>query len=83
MEKLAKKLKKNNNKLVIGKIDATLNDIDKLQIHNFPTIVFYPGNAKDKEPVELKGRKNSAEILEKFILKNAYHKEILEKNSDL
>ena len=83
LEKLAKKLKKNNNKLVIGKIDATLNDIDELQIHNFPTIVFYPGNAKDKEPVELKGRKNSAEILEKFILKNAYHKEILEKNSDL
>ena len=84
LEKLAKKLKQNNNKLLITTIDATLNDVEDFQIHNFPTIMFYPGNAKDDEPIELKGRKNSVEILEKFILKHAYNKaQEEEKNPEL
>ena len=85
LETLAKKLKKNyNNKILLATIDATLNDVDEFQIHNFPTIMFYPGNAKDQEPIELKGRKNSIEILEKFITKNAYNKiQEEEKNPDL
>ena len=70
--KLAKKLKK--NKILIATMDATLNDVDELQIHNFPTILFYPGNAKDEEPLEMKGRKNSIQSIEKFILKHAYNK---------
>ena len=46
--------------------------------------MFYPGNAKDDEPIELKGRKNSVEILEKFILKHAYNKaQEEEKNPEL
>ena len=39
---------KNNKYLVMAKMDAILNDIDELLIHSFPTIVFYPGNAKIK-----------------------------------
>ena len=74
LEKLAIKLKQNNDKIVIATIDATLNDIEDLQFHYFPTIMFYPGNAKDQEPIELKGRKNSAEIIEKFIMKHAFNK---------
>ena len=81
---LSKKLKKFNDKILIAKMDATLNDVDQFQIHSFPTIIFYPGNAKDDEPIELKGRKNSIELIEKFILKHAYHKYTEEeKNPDL
>ena len=84
LEKLAIKLKQNNNKIVIATMDATLNDIDELQFHYFPTIMLYPGNAKDQEPIELKGRKNSVEIIEKFIKKNAFNKIIEpEVNSEL
>ena len=82
--KLAVKLKKNNSKLVIATMDATLNDVDEFNIHNFPTIIFYPGNKKDEEPIEMKGRKQSSESLEKFILKHAYNKNPEEeKNQDL
>ena len=81
---LSKKLNKINNKIIFAKIDATLNDVDDFQIHNFPSIFLYPGNAKDKEPIEFKGRKNNIESIEKFILKHAYHKYINEeKNPEL
>lgn len=83
LEKLSKKLKQYNNKILIAKIDATLNDVDEVQIHNFPTILFYPGNGKDKEPLEIKGKKNSIEMIEKFIIKNGYHKYTEEKIADL
>ena len=84
LEKLAKKLKKNNSKILIATMDATANDVDEFQIHNFPTIYFYPGNAKDQEPIEMKGRKHSIESIEKFILKHAYNKIPEEdKNQDL
>ena len=83
LEKLAKKLK-NNKLLVIAKMDAILNDIDELQIHSFPTIAFYPGNAKDKEPLQMKGRKSDIEAIEKFITSNAYTMiKTEENNSDL
>ena len=87
LNKLAKKLMKNNKNLVMAKMDAVLNDIDELQIHTFPTIVFYPGNAKNKEPLEMKGRKNNIEAIKKFIVTNAYNlikeEEEEEKNSEL
>ena len=80
--KLSQKLKKGNNKLVIAKIDATLNDVENLQIHNFPTIMFYPGNVKDEEPLEIKER--DIESIETFIIKNSYNKNIEEEiNQDL
>ena len=84
LEKLAKKIKKNNSKIVIAKIDATLNDVDDLQINNFPTIVFYPGNAKNIEPLEIK-ENNNIENIEKFIMTNAFNKnnEEEERNSEL
>ena len=80
--KLSQKLKKVNNKLVIATIDATLNDVENLQIHNFPTIMFYPGNVKDEEPLEIKER--DIESIETFIIKNSYNKNIEEEiNQDL
>ena len=72
LEKLAKKLKKNNSKLVIATMDATLNDVDDLNINDFPTIVFYPGNGKDEEPLEIKER--DVDSIEKFVIKYSYNK---------
>ena len=84
LEKLAMKLKQNNDKIIFATIDATLNDIEELTFHYFPTIMLYPGNAKDQEPIELKGKKNSVEIIEKFIKKHAFNKIIEpEVNSEL
>ena len=83
---LAKKLKKYNPKLLIAKMDATLNDIEGYQIHNFPTIKFYPGNAKDKEPLNFHTRKN-IDSLYRFLKNNTYTKiieeEDLKKTTDL
>ena len=73
LEKLAKKLKKNNPKLLIAQMDASINDIEDYVIHTFPTIKFYPGNAKDKEPLNFYTRKNITSLLN-FVKKNAYHK---------
>ena len=70
---LAKKLKKNNPKLLIAKMDGTVNDVEEYQIHNFPTTKFYPGNAKDKQPLNFHSRKNINSLL-KFIKKNAFNK---------
>ena len=73
LAELANKLKKNNPKLLIAKMDASINDVEDYIIHTFPTIKFYPGNAKDKEPLSFHTRKNVTSLLN-FIKKNAYHK---------
>ena len=80
LAELSNKLKKNNKHLLIAKMDATLNDIEDVQIHNFPTIAFYPGNAKDKEPLSFYKRRNTTSLLN-FIKKNAYHK-IIDEDED-
>ena len=74
LKELWNKLRKNNKDLLIAIMDATLNDIDDVQVHNFPTIAFYPGNAKDKDPILLRGKKSTtdADIIENFIKKHAY-----------
>ena len=83
---LAKKLKKYNPKLLIAKMDATVNDVEGIQIQSFPTFRFYPGNAKDKEPLSFYTRKN-IDSLYRFIRNNTYTKiideEDLKKSTDL
>ena len=54
-------------------MDGTVNDVEEYQIHNFPTTKFYPGNAKDKQPLNFHSRKNINSLL-KFIKKNAFNK---------
>ena len=53
-------------------MDATLNDVDDLNINDFPTIVFYPGNGKDEEPLEINER--NVDSIEKFVIKYSYNK---------
>ena len=72
-EEVGIKLKDKNPKLLIAKIDGSLNEIENISISGFPTIMFFPGNQKDKKPIEYKGRRTTEDIIQ-FIKKNAYNK---------
>ena len=49
-----------------------MNDVDELKIDDLPSIIFYPGNAKEEEPLEMKER--NIENIEKFVMKYSYNK---------
>ena len=61
IESLAERFR-NNNDIVITKLDATTNRIPSLQISGYPTIFFYPKNNK-KFPIEFNGDRT----VEKFV----------------
>ena len=69
-EEVAKKLKSKNPKLVMAKIDATENEVESVSISGFPTVKFYPGNKKDKAPLDYNGDRSVDDII-KFIKTNA------------
>ena len=69
-EEIAKKLKEKNHKLILAKIDATKNEVESIKISAFPTIKFYPGNKKDKVPLDYNGDRSVEDII-KFIKNNA------------
>ena len=71
-EKMAKRLKSKNKKLLIAKIDYTENEVENMVIEGFPTIKFYPGNNKKAQPIEYSGDR-SVEDMINFIKKNSYH----------
>ena len=79
-ERLARKLKKNNKKLMFAKMDATENDIEFFPVNRYPTIKFYPGNAKDKEPVHISNRLGIVDMLD-VIKSKAFH-QINDENYD-
>ena len=83
-EKVATIIKNKNHNIIFAKIDGSENEVDSVIIYGFPTIKFYPGNRKNRSPLEYRGDKNSNSII-KFIQRYAYNKIILdeEKNSDL
>jgi protein disulfide-isomerase A1 len=69
-EEVAKKLKAKNPKLLMAKIDATENEVENINISGFPTVKFYPGNKKDKAPLDYNGDITVEDII-KFIKTNA------------
>ena len=87
-EEAAKKLKAKNPKIVLAKMDATENEVESVHITGFPTIKFYPGNKKDKSPIDFNGERTTEGII-KFIKTNAFNKVVLDeekkdgKTSDL
>ena len=76
-EEAAKKLKEKNPKIVLGRMDATENEVESVTVSGFPTIKFYPGNKKDQKPMDYKGERNTEDIIN-FLKTNAYNKVILE-----
>lgn len=83
-EKIAIQLKDKNPKLKFTKIDANTNEIESINITHFPSIKFYPGNKKDKAPLDYTGEREINELIE-FIKKNAANPIILDekKNEDI
>ena len=69
-EEVAKKLKAKNPKLLMAKIDATENEVENINISGFPTVKFYPGNKKNKAPIDYNGDRSVDEMI-KFIKTNA------------
>uniref|UniRef100_A0A1D1YGF8 protein disulfide-isomerase n=1 Tax=Anthurium amnicola TaxID=1678845 RepID=A0A1D1YGF8_9ARAE len=61
VEKLAKLFKGLNN-LVFGRIDASLNEHPKLQVDNFPTLIFYPSGDKSN-PIKLSKKSSLKELI--------------------
>lgn len=82
----SKKLKENNPKLLFAKMDPTENDVDGYLIHDLPSLKFYPGDAKDKDPLDFDSINNFNELYQ-FIKKNAFNKIVdgidVKKNTDL
>ena len=76
-EKAANKLKENNPKVVLAKMDATENEIESVEITGFPTIKFYPGNKKDKKPMDYNGERTMDGII-KYLQTNCVNKIVLE-----
>ena len=54
----------------MAKIDATENEVESVNISGFPTVKFYPGNKKDKDPLDYNGDRSVEDII-KFIKTNA------------
>lgn len=70
VEKLAKHFKGLEN-LVFAKIDASVNEHPKLQVDDYPTLLFYPG-ANKSNPIKLPTKSSSKDLA---ILINKYLKE--------
>ena len=51
----------------------TENDIEYYPINKYPTIKFYPGNAKNKPPIDFKGDRTVDGFI-KFLNENASNK---------
>ena len=83
-EKIAKRLKEKNQKLILAKMDASENEIEGLEVISFPTIKFYPGNRKEQKPKNYFMDRTVEEVIE-FLKNNCFHKLILdeEKSGEL
>ena len=87
-EKAANKLKEKNPKVVLAKMDATENEVESVEVTGFPTIKFYPGNKKDKRPMDYSGERTMDAII-KYLQTNCFNKIVLdeekkeEKTADL
>lgn len=61
-----------SSKVVIGKIDGTLNDVFGIEIGGYPTLALYPAGDLTKEPIIYKGSRTLDGFLD-FIKKSGSH----------
>ena len=71
-EEVAKLLKEKNPKLLLASFDVNENEIEFVNINEFPALKFYPGKNKDLYPIEYLGKREVNDIIE-FIKKHADH----------
>ena len=76
-EKAALKLKEKNPKVILARMDATENEVESVTITGFPTIKFYPGNKKDKRPMDYNGERTMDGII-KYLQTNCVNKIVLD-----
>ena len=68
-EELAESFK-NERAVLIAEIDATLNEVEGMEIHGFPTIYFYPAGKDAKKGILYEG-KRTLEAMREFVEKHA------------
>ena len=71
-EEVAKLLKEKNPNLLLASFDVNENEIELVNINQFPALKFYPGKNKDLYPIEYLGKREVNDIIE-FIKKHADH----------
>jgi len=59
----AAKLVAGNTNVVVAKCDATANEVAGISIKGFPTLKFFPGNAKSSAPVDYEGARETADLV--------------------
>ena len=79
----AAKILKDNDKLIMAKIDGSANEVENIPITGFPTIFFFPGNKKHEKPIQYNGKRTTEDIIQ-FIKKYSTNeiKEKIEKNKE-
>lgn len=58
-------------------MDATENEVEGVEVTGFPTIKFYPGNKKDKRPLDYSGDRTMDGII-KYLQNNCVNKLVLD-----
>ena len=71
-EEAANKLKE-NDKLILAKIDGSANEVENITISGFPTLFFFPGNKKNEKPIQYNGKRTTEDLIE-FIKKYSSNK---------
>ena len=59
------------------KLKVLKNEIESVEVTGFPTIKFYPGNKKDKRPMDYNGERTMDGII-KYLQTNCANKIVLE-----
>ena len=80
-QKLAKKIKEKNNKIIFAKINMAENEIETEEIISFPCIKLYPGNNKNRNSSLIYEGDRSINDMINFIKNNSFHKIIIEEEN--
>jgi len=68
--------------LVIGKFDATANEVDGVDVKGYPTLKFYPKGSKGS-PIDFEGERD-LDGIKNWLKENSHHyKQYLDKKSEL
>lgn len=72
---------KDKPEVLIAEIDATMNEVEGMEIHGFPTIYFYPAGKDGKKGILYEG-KRTLEAMREFVDKHTVAVEMEEKKEE-